>query len=318
MIIDAHVHINYNDITINNIIKYLDNNKIEGCWLLTWEELFPKQYYINLSIEDVYDAYLQYPSRIIPMYAPDPNRPNAPELLEHWVHKGICGCAELKVTLNWQSKKVRDLLSKVSTLRIPLVFHMEQSYRYFTFLPSDKPSNVFFVRFFKSDRLFGINKKLSNFLMKYYPPFEHWKNQRTFFFPGYMLDFVSLESALTDFPCIDFIAHGQLFWKHISSDVPPDFYPTGPVKREGLVIDLLRNYPNLYADISGTSGSNALHRDLRFTKKFLSEFSHKILFGTDNAELNQISFLKSLSLSQYNLNRIFYDNASHLLNKAYA
>jgi predicted TIM-barrel fold metal-dependent hydrolase len=132
-----------------------------------------------------------------------------------------------------------------------------------------------------------------------------------------MLDFASLESALTSYPNTNFIAHGPLFWKHISSDaqVGGSVYPSGPVTGEGIACRLLKEYPNLYADISGGSGFYAIRRDPKFARKFLSDFSHKLLFGTDNWLLGQEGFLATLNLSKTTLKRIYGENAYGLLNE---
>jgi hypothetical protein len=97
MKIDIHMHVNHNGVTPTGLIKYLDENNLDICWLLTWDEAVRSRWpQSNLSVEDVYDTYQRYPSRIIPMYAPDPSRENAVELLHYWHGLGIKGCAELK------------------------------------------------------------------------------------------------------------------------------------------------------------------------------------------------------------------------------
>ena len=79
-----------------------------------------------------------------------------------------------------------------------------------------------------------------------------------------------------------FIGHGDLFWAHISSDVPADRgYPAGPIKSGGLTDRWLSDFPNLYADMSANSGNNALSRDTRFTRDFLVRHKNKLIFGSD-------------------------------------
>jgi len=54
-------------------------------------------------------------------------------------------------------------------------------------------------------------------------------------------------------------------------------------------VELLRNYPNLYADLSpatGGSGFNAIRRDPDFGYAFLEEFQDRLLFATDLANPN--------------------------------
>lgn len=92
-----------------------------------------------------------------------------------------------------------------------------------------------------------------------------------------------LEKMLKKFPNLKFIGHSQLFWSEISSDVTEetrDGYPTGPVT-PGRVVELLRKYPNLYADLSAGSGYTAISRDAAFGYSFLEEFQDRLMFGTD-------------------------------------
>jgi len=132
-----------------------------------------------------------------------------------------------------------------------------------------------------------------------------------------MLDFASLEVALTDYPDINYVAHGPMFWKHISTDATggDEMYPKGPVIGEGIVWRLLTDYPNLYADISALSGLNALTRDPLNARKFLSLFKDRILYGTDNFMRELGDFIHSLGLSQEAYKNIFGENASRLINR---
>ena len=314
MRVDAHMHMNFRNISPQNIIDYLDRNEFESCWLMTWEEKnHGKWYYEHLCVEDVYEAYSLYPSRIVPMYAPDPNSEDAPRKLIEWYHKGIKGCAELKVTLNWQSEKVNRLLSTVSDLKIPLVFHMEGSSEKLESLESDSALERLLLSIIEDGCLSGAPKKLFNTLSLYCESIMAWKRERMVF-PGYLLDFVSLGSVLDQYPSISFIGHGPFFWKHIAANNKKNpSMQAGEIEQEGLVIDFLRNYPNLYADISAPSGYYALNRDHAFAKKFLTEFSSKLLFGTDNYFLGHERLLNSLNLSAETMERIMGANAQEIL-----
>ncbi len=319
MKIDAHLHVNYHNLTIPRIIKYLDKHNFDCCWLMTWEEVSPSGWHNkHLSVEDVYEAYSKYPSRIIPMYAPDPHREDASQALLDWHKKGIRGCAELKSTTNWLSPRVRRLLDQVSRLRLPLLFHMEESRNFLRPLNTDSYLTKIVLRFTDTQRLAALPRRFFDVLARLYDPFGKWKKERTAIFPGYMLDFASLETTLIDYPSIVFIGHGPLFWKNISAEVQigGPMYPRGAIKAPGLTCRLLRSYPNLYADISGGSGFYALTRDPQFAKRFLVEFSDKILYGTDNAFVHQEIFLESLKLPASDLRKIKGDNAYKLVSKA--
>lgn len=316
MKIDVHMHVNINGITPKRLINYLDKNKIDLCWLLTWEESVKERWpQKNLSVEDVFSTYQLYPERIVPMYAPDPNREDAAESLRHWYDLGIKGCAELKSTTNWKCSNTKKLLTKVAELDIPLLFHMQESDELIAPLEDDGFLNTILVKLMRSNRLYQIPKKIMNNITQYLPALMNWKKERTIVFPGYMLDFASLESTLIDFPKINFIGHGPLFWKHISAYPPigEPYYPAGPIKKAGILVRLLKAYPNLYVDISGGSGFNALTRDTKFTKNFLIHFCDRILFGTDTCMLEQERFLNSLYLPKKCLSNILGRNALKLI-----
>ncbi len=313
--IDSHMHLNLSGFSLNELIKYLDREHIDFCWLLSWEEINPGPWeYHQLPIEDIYEAYLKYPSRVIPFYAPDPHRTDAVNRLENWCRKGIRGCGELKATCNWDSEQIKLILSTAENLKIPIVFHMEDSeYR-------DVPySNALFDKLLfkslKTDRMaFSIPRSILQILVNQTPILRK-RSKSSYFFPGYMLDFTSLEAALLTYPTVNFVAHGLMFWSHISNSTNNSnrSLNTDPVFGEGIIWRLFQNYPNLYADISGPSGLNALSRDSRNAKKFLSLFQDKILYGTDNLMKNQKQFLNSLRLPEETYKKIYGENASLLL-----
>jgi len=98
---------------------------------------------------------------------------------------------------------------------------------------------------------------------------------------GWNLDIDGFKKVSQEFPETIFVAHGEGWWREISSEVPPVAYPTGKVKPGGKVEQILEECPNVYADISAWSGSNALSRDLEFARKFVRKFRDRLLFGTD-------------------------------------
>jgi predicted TIM-barrel fold metal-dependent hydrolase len=104
-------------------------------------------------------------------------------------------------------------------------------------------------------------------------------------FPGelpYNTGYPHFDKVLRAYPRTKFIGHGDLFWAHISADVPVDRgYPSGPVKAGGLTDKFLSDYPNLYADMSANSGNNALSRDESFSREFIARQRAKLIFGSD-------------------------------------
>src|SRR5262245_2384243 len=81
-----------------------------------------------------------------------------------------------------------------------------------------------------------------------------------------------------------FIGHANSFWANISAEVPREVaYPAGRIRAGGLTDRMLGEFPNLYGDLSATSGLNALSRDSDFTASFLSRHQDKLMFGSDCA-----------------------------------
>jgi predicted TIM-barrel fold metal-dependent hydrolase len=104
-------------------------------------------------------------------------------------------------------------------------------------------------------------------------------------FPGelpYNTGYTQFDKVVRAYPKTNFIGHADLFWAHISADVPTDRgYPSGPIKPGGLTDKWLSDFPNLYADISANSGNNALSRDIDFSRDFIIRHQSKLIFGSD-------------------------------------
>jgi hypothetical protein len=209
--------------------------------------------------------------------------------------------------LNWGSEKLDGLLRCVRELGIPLVFHMEDRRELYA---SDSGSAVdwLLARLLSTNRLHGIPSAMAERAAKMCPRLGARRERLRRRFPGYLLDFDSLRRRLVAYPDVSFVGHAPLFWAGISEDIQPGTtYPQGEVGREGVTCRLLAEHDNLYADVSGTSGFNAMTRDVPFAKRFLPKYEEKILFGTDNFSLGQREFLDSLGLSKRTYDRIYYE-----------
>ncbi len=134
-----------------------------------------------------------------------------------------------------------------------------------------------------------------------------------------------LEGALKKFPGLIFLGHSQAFWSEIGplpSIEERGGYPKGPITVGGRVIELMRNFPNLHADLSAGSGFNAISRDEGFGLKFLDEFQDRLYFGTDLCapaqKIPQVPYLNRLrdegKISPSIFNKIARENAIRLLN----
>jgi len=313
-IIDCHMHINFNKITSKNFINYLNKNNIDMCWLMTWEEANVKKWpYQNLNIEDICEAYYKNPERIKIMYAPVPLAPDFHDrFLKIYNNNPVFGYGELKSTIKWNEKKIDEMLSLLDGLKIPLNFHME-NYGW-KFIEFDKItySGQIVNMILHSKFVTKISNKILPIIDKY---IKIDKFKYTYYFPGYMLDFANLELRLQKYSKLIFIAHGPLFWANISEQQSLNKYPSGKISKKGIICELLLKYNNLFVDISGISGYNALTRDKDFIKYFLEKFNKQILFGTDTYELNQKTYLDSLNLSKEIYENIYYKNALNLMEK---
>src|SRR5690606_39089224 len=119
--------------------------------------------------------------------------------------------------------------------------------------------------------------------------------------------FPGLERMLATYPDTVFIGHAVRFWADVSGDATPDqfhisVYAEGPVAPGGATDRLLREYPNLYGDLSARSGLNALTRDPAFSLDFLERHQDKLLFGTDvlrpEQDLPIVAFLQDAPLDE--------------------
>lgn len=131
-----------------------------------------------------------------------------------------------------------------------------------------------------------------------------------------------LERMLQAFPDTMFIGHATRFWAEISADATADqfhitSYPKGSVAPGGATDRLLSAYPNLYGDISGGSGHNALTRDPSFAVDFLRRHQDKLLFGSDvlrpGQDIPVLDLLRACALDEVARAKIAHGNAVRIL-----
>ena len=133
-----------------------------------------------------------------------------------------------------------------------------------------------------------------------------------------------IEKMLKKHPNLKLIGHSQCFWTEISDDIAPEEWKTrmthvkGKVK-EGTLTRLMREYGNLYCDLSAGSGSNAMMRDPEHAARFIEEFSDRIMYGIDICGAHQTfpfafdewltEMVESGMISETNYRKIVRDNA---------
>ena len=104
-----------------------------------------------------------------------------------------------------------------------------------------------------------------------------------FQFEMYNYGFERFHKMLEKYPKVRFIGHAQTWWANIDKKHTDQkiLYPKGPVTPGGLTDRYLRDYANMYGDMSAGSGLNALTRDEAFARDFLTRYQDKLLFGSD-------------------------------------
>lgn len=312
--IDSHIHVNFGGMSPENIIKYLDAYRLDACWVLTWEQLRPPvpEIYQPLLLDEIKEVASNYPNRIIPFFAPDPNDPNCLERLENFFQSGGVGCGELKVDMDWDDDRLDAYLSLLDKFKSPLVIHMEYPHTVYLKSGESIPEKVMF-RLMTSAFKEQSRKYVSKFCKKTGILKNHITSQSREI-PGYLHDFDKLAKRIQQYPNVKFIGHGPHFWNHFSSNTDMYYiHYRGPVNGPGKVSELLDKFDNFYCDISGNSGFFALNRDLEFTRKFLDQHSAKILFGSDNTPHDFIGLLESMKLSDTQLKGIMGKNAAQVM-----
>ena len=136
-----------------------------------------------------------------------------------------------------------------------------------------------------------------------------------------------IERVLKKFPDLKLIGHSQPFWAEMSADLTEEMrndYPQGKVI-EGRLPKLMREYGNLYCDLSARSGAYALMRDKEYAARFIEEFADRIFYACDFCAItndHQFEFDKFLDemvedgyISLENYKKIVRENALKLLNR---
>ena len=110
------------------------------------------------------------------------------------------------------------------------------------------------------------------------PILMHWQVKM------YNYGFERFHKMLEKYPKTNFVGHAQTWWANIdqeNKDNPSNLYPKGKVTPGGLTDRYLRDYPNMYADLSAGSGLNAFTRDEEQTRGFIERHQDKLIYGSD-------------------------------------
>lgn len=128
----------------------------------------------------------------------------------------------------------------------------------------------------------------------------------------------AFERALAACPDTLFLGHAPGFWAHMTDDGQHETcsYPKGAVTPDGRIERMLERYPNLYCDLSGGSGFNALNRDHGNARRFLTRWQDRVLYGRDDVGNIHLPLIDSLGLDDDIRRKVYAGNARRLLGEA--
>jgi len=151
------------------------------------------------------------------------------------------------------------------------------------------------------------------------PILMHWQTG------SYNHGFDRFHRMLAKYPRTNFIGHAQTWWANIDAanvDDPRKLYPTGKVTPGGLTDKYLRDYPNMYGDLSAGSGLGAFARDPEHGAAFLDRHQDKLMYGSDCNDasaiaarcsgLRQLEQIRRLVTNKAAERKILHGNAKRL------
>ncbi|MBN2450723.1 MAG: amidohydrolase family protein [Lentisphaeria bacterium] len=288
-IIDCHNHPNWHGHDVDALVRNMDELGIAQTWLLSWE--LPRAEYdqacpvyyrsmdprgIGASLELVLEGLRRHPGRFIGGWAPDPRDRWARARFRAAVEiHAIRVYGEFKCRMRFDNPDAIAMYRLCGELRTPVLFHLQCSAA-------------------------DVETQAAN------------PNAWVEWYGG---DLAVVATICRQCPETVFIGHGPGFWREISGDSEQDpaTYPKGPILPGGRLIEVLRQCPNLFCDISAGSGANGIGRDLEQGRQFCLEFQDRILFGRDYFDRRQMEVLESLDLPEEVLRKIHRGNAMVLL-----
>ena len=127
MIIDCHMHVNWNGWNAERIVGHMDAIGVDQACLLTWENVDGlSNHYIHLAYARVREACAAYPDRFLPWYAPDPRRLDAELRLMDAVREGLVGFGEMKVQVHLEHPSLLKLFRICGDHGLPVLIHMDK------------------------------------------------------------------------------------------------------------------------------------------------------------------------------------------------
>lgn len=150
------------------------------------------------------------------------------------------------------------------------------------------------------------------------PVLVHLDNFRNMDAPG----LPGFAKVLEAFPTVNFLGHAMGWWASITGGVTQEEFGRSPrpspVASGGAIDALMDKYPNIYGDLSASTGAAAIRRDMKFGREFVIRRADRLVFGTDfhfpGQQIPQFDLYRELDLPLDVARKIFRDNARRLLN----
>ncbi|MBN8734294.1 MAG: amidohydrolase family protein [Acidobacteria bacterium] len=150
------------------------------------------------------------------------------------------------------------------------------------------------------------------------PVLLHFQHER------YNVNYDQFYRVLAKYPRVNFIGHAQTFWANVDSHQIQDIlYPKWKVTAGGWTDRFLRDYPNMFADLSAGSGLNSMTRDLDHARAFVARHQDKLIYGSDcNDSIGtgpkcsgseQLAMMRKLAPNPAALRKIFELNAKKVM-----
>ncbi len=151
------------------------------------------------------------------------------------------------------------------------------------------------------------------------PILMHWQTG------SYNHGFDRFHRMLEKYSNVNFIGHAQTWWANIDRayvNDPKNLYPRGKVTPGGLTDRYLRDYPNMFGDLSAGSGLNAFARDPDQGRGFLDRHQNKLMFGSDCVDATaepvkcsgarQLAQIRALAPDKTVERKLLFENARKL------
>lgn len=140
----------------------------------------------------------------------------------------------------------------------------------------------------------------------------------------YNIGFQRFYRILEKYPSVNFIGHAQTWWGNIDKELAQEvLYPRTRVSPGGITDRYLRDYGNMYGDMSAGSGLNALLRDEEHARGFLERHQNQLIYGSDCSDpagegercsgSKQIETIRRLSPHASVTRKIFWENGARVL-----